>query len=123
MESINKFIKREIKRERDLNNNLDIDYYDILKEFKRDLKEINILNKNKAFNIVYGENKNFITPYIIGYIKTPKYDIEISRGEIFNKNIYGITILDKKLNKLDNKNYGGGYFQVIDKIKVLVSEE
>ena len=41
------------------------------------------------------KGKNFVTPNIIGYYGNEDFAVELSTGEIFDADLYGVTIIKK----------------------------
>lgn len=79
------------------------------------------MNIKNIFNEYYNGETNFITPEILEYRKI-KYDnytdilIEISRGDMFDKDIYGCTTLiyNKKTNEVQRINLSDCFCSIQD---------
>ena len=68
--------------------------------------------------------RNFITPHVLGYLKTDNSIIEISEGEGFKKNtIYGITVVknDKHNHDLSKAEYS--WFKVEEYVDYLIEKK
>ena len=47
----------------------------------------------RLFSDHFGGRRNFVTPDVIEYVQHKDYLMEVSKGDLFNKPIFGLTIL------------------------------
>jgi len=90
-------------------NFLNINKSEYQSNWKQTLKAQQRLTPRQAFNMVYNNQKNFMTPNIIETRQKGKYFYELSSGRgIENDTIYGVTVLkinsDNTVSKTDDKN-------------------
>ena len=78
----------------------------------------------RLFSDHFGGRKNFVTPEVIEFIQHKDRIMEVSKGELFNKPVFGLTVLQlvesgNKLITIRDPEFNGGR-ETMAEIEVII---